>query len=245
MVKSSKVNTKSQRVRDAVLTAPHLIPVYLKDKSFNPKITTGIMAKMLPLRWGIEFECIGAIPGIIQMNIPQWGNESNKVCEFSQDTRTADVENEIRISGRGYTHLTGLYNLLQHMKQCCQIVKGGGIHIHINHSGYYADINKMLVFFQQECVLDKVYEIFGSQYKGIYNAKVAAWSKGSWVRITDNTIEFRIGELTFEYTEIVKILIALQSLMKQAINESLPNHLKGKKRKELIGSKYKYPITIA
>lgn len=233
------MSTKTQKIKDAVYTAPYLIPGYLKNKTFDHRITTGILAKLLPLRWGIEFECINGLP----INI----NNSLNLYDFSQNypyNPESDQQNEIRLSGQGYLYLSALYMALNKMKTYCKLIDGGGIHIHINYLNYPTNQSKLVTFFSQSKILDQVYKIFGSKYVGNYNLKNCSIHKGNWVRITHNTIEFRIGDLTFEYEEIVQILIKLQSLVKRALNETYDrNEITDYYEKE--SKKYKYPVRIS
>lgn len=243
-MENTKKQTKTEKIREAVKCFPYLIPMYIKDKSFDPKITYGIMKKMLPLRFSIEFECLGAIEPNRKISSINLANKY-KVYSLNRDyccnTNTPFEErndlNEHRVSILGFKQLAGLYQVLEVMKNNCIDCKGSGIHIHIDISPFYYPTTKKRNWYGddfylklqqvliQNSYLDKVHEIFGNKYYGTYNRKTCSINeKGRWINIRTNydTIEFRIGNLTFDYTELIDIVIKLQSLVKK-VNREINN----------------------
>lgn len=240
---NTKMQSKTEKIREAVKRFPYLIPLYIKDKSFDPKITYGIMKKMLPLRFSIEIECLGALnKGDRTQDLNKLYNVYSLTRDYSyvrteEDYLNATVLNEHRISVLGFKQLVGFYNVLEAMKHSLFYCKGGGIHIHIDLTPfYYSDNNsnswkvesyyiKLHNVLSTNAYLDRVYKIFGSKYTGTYNRRSCEIdSKGNWINIRPyfKTIEFRIGDLTFEYEELIDIVIQLQALVKE-INYKINN----------------------
>lgn len=237
------MQSKTEKIRKAVKRFPYLIPLYMKDKSFDPKITYGIMKKMLPLRFSIEIECLGALnKGNRTRDLNKLYNVYSLTRDYypeqaEEDYLNATILNEHRISVLGFKQLVGFYNVLEAMKHSLFYCKGGGIHIHIDLTPfYYSDNNskswkadsyyvKLYNILSTDAYLNRVYKIFGSKYAGTYNRRSCEIdSKGNWINIRPyfKTIEFRIGDLTFEYEELIDIVIQLQALIKE-INYKINN----------------------
>lgn len=238
-----KPGNKTEKIREAVKRFPYLIPMYMKDPTFDPKITYGIMKKILPLRFSIEFECLGTINenktidskkhgnqfGVYSLNRDKWTNESNDPNYWANQQSL----NEHRVSVLGFRQLVGFHKVLETMKSDLISCPGSGIHIHIDISPFIPDkiedrrgtYERWLENIRNQMVinLDMVYEIFGSKYTGEYNRKSCRIDqKGNWVNIRSGfkTIEFRIGELTFDYEELIDIVIKLQKLTKEVMRKA-------------------------
>lgn len=195
----------------------------------NPKVCKGIMKSMIPFRFSVEFECFGRYletkdkKSILSV-------DADKTSRYLDSIKSSEEYfNEIRISCLAYHQLEAFYQRLEHMKMYNKGGEGTGIHIHIDISSF-GDFNSMdrqvikaLNVFNSDEVLDKVYAIFGSKYNGTYNKRGAQYqSKGWWINCfrSFNTIEFRIGDLTFEYEELIKIVIELEKLVKTIMLQS-------------------------
>lgn len=195
----------------------------------NPKVCKGIMKSMIPFRFSVEFECFGGYLNV--SNKKTILSVSSNIDSFTPIRLEVYREsvNEIRISCLAYHQLEAFYQRLEHMKMYNKGGNGTGIHIHIDISSFdYASysrikMRKAVQLFDSVEVLDKVYQIFGSKYQGAYNKRGArTQSKGWWINCFRDfdTIEFRIGDLTFEYEELIKIIIELEKLVKHIMLQS-------------------------
>ena len=121
-MENTKKQTKTEKIREAVRCFPYLIPMYIKDKSFDPKITYGIMKKMLPLRFSIEFECLGALnKGNLTLDLNKLYNIYSLTRDYYHESNeeyylNAPSLNEHRVSILGFKQLIGFYNVLNEMK---------------------------------------------------------------------------------------------------------------------------------
>lgn len=143
--------------------------------------------------------------------------------------------NEVRVSFMGYKQLIPFWNSLKIFKDCLVIpAHKGGIHIHIDASFLNSDKAERFAvkWFNRPEILSRVLQIFEG-YKGSYNKRGADTSKGSWIRVTPyNSIEFRIGRLTYDYATIMRWIISCSELVSQCKSDCLKNNrIKHKLRK--------------
>lgn len=228
--------SKTDKVRLAVKRYPYLIPAYLKPiNGFNPKITMGIMSSMLPYRSSVEIECINSLRrekiDSIKDNKREFKayyyrhflHKKFNVNKYDDDFGVQNNMSEHRIDIINYKQLLGLYNILTEMNKVCKLNPDSGIHIHIDisHLNIKGSNSKFYEALQEylETRLDDVYAIFDSCYTGIYNARgVTINQKSAWVNIRSqlNSVEFRIGYCTFEYTKIIEWMIACNKIITDA-----------------------------
>lgn len=215
----------------------------------NPKVTMGVLHKMLPLRVSVEIECINSLSRFYgeQNNILHRNREKQRrfhVIEYSDDERRKTEMSEHRISIQGYKQALGLYKILHEMKKACLNNPESGIHIHVDTIHFTDKLNHRsrenrdkldeLLKVYLTTRLDDTYNLFDSCYTGTYNNKeVRISEKGSWVNIRSDwnsygTIEFRIGYCTFEYEKIMEWMIGCTRIVKDAFNQ--PEILKLLKR---------------
>jgi len=147
------------------------------------------------------------------------------------------VQNEHRISICNYTQLLGLYKILEDMKKYCYLNPISGVHVHVDITKFYGLLfeessskhkDRILAYLYSNTFLNRVYEIFDSNYTGNYNERgfspsPNSWETGrschTWIRFNQPgqgyTIEFRIGGMTFEYETIVQWIVKCNSIVKE------------------------------
>ena len=220
---------KTQYVRECLLEHPLLIPKLIKNPSFDPKITKGILYDMIPVRSSIEIECFNSLSRVYnQRDFPTMAKKYD-ILTYRDDRSTGSQYCEHRLSIQNYSQASGLYKALLDMKKHCQLNPGSGIHIHINAPKisnipsieYNREFrNKIVIFFNSR--FDQIEELFG-KYTGTYNEKSVRFeNKGSWINIryyTFSSIEFRTAPMTFEYTTIIKWIIGCNKIVKDLHKE--------------------------
>ena len=145
--------TTCQRIREAVLYDPCLIPLYCKPPC-SKRITHGIMAKMIPFRSSIEIECNNSLS--LRKNTVEicwhsdWKKLANKfkLTDYSDDNMSKKGPTEHRISISNYKQLTGLYNTLLEMKKHCLLNPSSGIHIHIDLHPFFDSVEWKLMGYE-------------------------------------------------------------------------------------------------
>lgn len=84
-----------------------------------------------------------------------------------------------------------------------------GIHYHIDFTDTWNLLDRDLLKFQETWILP---ELDTWDYKGQYNLRKIG-SGGVWLRWNDlKTLEFRIGNMEFEYSEIIKRILSAQMI---------------------------------
>ncbi len=215
---------KSQYTRECLLRHPLLISKLLKDKSFNPKITKGILYNMIPFRSSIEIECIKSLScSLNKYRDHRLMIRKYNIFDYSDDHSRYKSICEHRISIRNYSQAAGLYRILQDMKKYCLLNPKSGIHLHINANKIVNirflnkkdDYEKVEKFLSSK--LNTLEEIFG-KYEGNFNCKnVTFEQKNSWINVRYNlgSIEFRIAPMTFDYETIILWIIRCNQIVKQ------------------------------
>lgn len=192
-------------IKDAVRTYP-LSLATLKDEKLI-KFANDIV----PYETGIEIECdlgsvinleIAAIPGIVSSD-----------C--------SDTELRIRIKS-GIEGMIALYNALEYIKEHTVPNFKSGIHYHIDcrdmslrgrgNSGMGSSVCDYIIDDHQAWILNAL-EHWG--YKGLYNRREVSISK-TMVKLHKeyDTMEFRIGEMSFDYSLIIKRIINCQNIVR-------------------------------
>ena len=153
---------QTAKVKYAMLNAPYLLPLYLKEP-YKPQITKTTLQKMLNRSCGIEIECFGSLLWLFRHIFHNTSttcdrftlsstvrkyydimdfDEDNTWCYDSYDASKNEFydnefnEHKIRISD--HKQLTGLYNILADMKKHCRLNMDSGIHIHIDITDLFA-----------------------------------------------------------------------------------------------------------
>jgi hypothetical protein len=181
----------------------------------------------LPYSTGFEIECHQAehydvscfteIPNIMEVN-----NDSS--------------EQRYRIPS-GIKGLICLYHIAYQL-QLNNIHTDSGIHYHVDctdlanfkeNKYYQQDRNESLYSMKylkkyEDLILS---ELDSWRYPGTYNTRQFA-SGGSWVRmnISFNTLEFRIGEMTFDYKVLLRRIVHLNAIMRYVKNQLIADYMK-------------------
>jgi hypothetical protein len=213
---------KTKFTKKLVLNDPLVIPLILKRKDFNEKITKGIMYKMIPFRSSIEIEANGTLDNLInESNIDILSYEESTLLENEYEYEEGT---EFKISIKNYEQIIGLYQILELLKKNCSLNTQSGIHIHINLGKKYVDIiyntgHRILYnlekFFSPEYYLN-IHKL--DNYKGKYNKNLVGYNnKNCKININSlfYSIEFRTFPMTFEYKEIIKWIVELNQVVKR------------------------------
>jgi uncharacterized protein YeeX (DUF496 family) len=177
---------------------------------------------LLPYSTGFEIECSKG----------SYYNENNfRTIPLILDVQNGSSEQRYRIPA-GINGFLCLYFICVQLKINSSLNLDSGIHYHIdchdipNFQKFGEEIDKE---FSEEIKLNILAELENWNYKGDYNKKrigITDNLKSSWiVTNTLRTIEFRIGEMSFDYTVLVNRIIhandiarRMKGLSKQKIN---------------------------
>lgn len=167
--------------------------------------------KYLPHSIGIEIEC--GYNKSIDLNIIK--EEWSKLPIMEKNSPN-DGENKFRIDN-GKNGLIGLFEVSNYCKQYLLLNEGSGIHYHVDAPwvGKIEKINhepKGLNDFVRDFILK---ELDSWNYKGTYNIRNISYdTKGHWVNMRSDfgTVEYRIGEMTFDYPLLLKRILHISKL---------------------------------
>lgn len=237
------MNINPAEIKQIVLTDPTVLKHILRNPNYDKRKITGIISQMFKYDVGLEFELFGSLSHLSKIKIrgtdkSKERNDINKniakilrIVSYSEDhyhnkslLEQKDL-NELRIRLRGHLGLVPLYNSLNYMRESCMIPKNsGGIHIHVDCNRFLGtndDRNLLCNWFSKPEVQNRVLDIFGG-YEGTYNkpgCKVR--TKGYYVNISRlDTVEFRIGKLTFDYPIIANWIYKCQQLVKEGLRQT-------------------------
>lgn len=176
------------------------IPLILDNKDTNVK---EVGMYYLPFSVGIEIECDqkATFNEEIFKDIP---NIMHVQCDNS--------EQRFRIPN-GIQGLQCLYEITENLIEFCNLNIKSGIHYHIDCTDFYDKINdKFVEDKEQEMLL----ELDKWCYKGTYNHRSIKFRAGhTWIRFQDSfkTMEFRIGEMTFDYKLLFNRIIHASTIV--------------------------------
>lgn len=182
-----------------------LLLLTVKDKE-----TIDYFNNLIPYSTGIEIECgygvnynrenFAAIPDIMHIS-----NDSS--------------EQRYRIPN-GIRGIICLYFISIQLKLNSELNFGSGIHYHIDCTDCYRDLIGLFGLNSKipEWVLE---ELDSWNYKGTYNDR-----KSSWIRFNSlETLEIRIGEMTFEYPLLLKRIIHCNDIVRRLKNMTGLKHI--------------------
>lgn len=189
---------------------------------YDSKLTR-IAENYLPYSTGIEIEC-----GYL-------GGRSTNI--FSHDARNIpdimDVdcdlnEKRFRIPA-GIKGMICLYRICELVKKDCELNMKSGIHYHIDCTDlpfdkfFYDENNERSKWYSHGEWMLKILDNWG--YKGTYNSRSVSSSGSNWVRISTEhkTLEFRIGEMSFDYQVLIKRIISCQKITRMFKKQILKN----------------------
>jgi hypothetical protein len=231
--------TTCKKIRWAVCHCPTLLPSILKDVHLDSKLTKRILFNLLPRRTSIEIECMGSLCKGLNMSEEEI-EKKYKVLSYKEDCDDTmwkiphlDIKDyrEHKISIKNYTQLQGLFLLLKDMKKHCILNTASGTHIHVDMkktsklTNFHK--NKVESFFTAKCENGTIQKIF-HQNKDIHSgmsedpeckseSTVGTFgTKSKWIayrNISFNSLEFRKGTMTFDYSTIIEWFIKLNKLI--------------------------------
>jgi len=183
---------------------------YLLTKTpfiFNDNDEAAIIASSLLNRSvGIEIECD-------QSSFFDFNNFKSikNILDVNIDSKEQRFRIPIGLSG-----LKVLYEICKQLKINSELNPLSGIHYHIDCTNDWLIIeNNIDNLKQQEWLLE---ELDTWEYKGTYNKREISETI-TWVRIQSmfKTLEFRIGEMTFDYTLMCKRIFHLTEIVNKLI----------------------------
>lgn len=167
-----------------------------------------IVEELLPFTIGFEIE------GFLGSN---FNIEEFKSIIDIKDVSFDSEEQRFRI-GKSIKGLKTLLIITNKLKLYCLENKGSGIHYHLdfyNYDKFYNNTNLLENY--KSFILS---ELENWNYSGSFNNRNFTIGGHSWARLNNSfkTIEFRIGEMTFDYFLILKRILHLSCIVKK-INE--------------------------
>jgi hypothetical protein len=225
----------SQRIRWAVYNCPTLL-----DSMPQNRITRGIVHDLLPRRTSIEIECFNNVIDASGFKEPlKWYHHRRhnmiyvyKYPEFAKHYGVYSMEvdghqmnidyDEHKISILNGSQLPGLYKVLQLMNKHCILNLSSGSHIHLDISNCMNDVDTLKDYLISKCISGEIERIFGpapAPPRSLDHYELVSLNHGnnSWLVINETykSIEFRCGPMTFSYSTIVKIFIAINKLLNE------------------------------
>lgn len=160
----------------------------------------------LPFSTGFEIECEQRE----NFNLSTFKNIPN-IVEVKVDSH----EQRFRIP-KGIKGLTCLYDISIALKENSNLNLGSGIHYHVNFNKYFELIDKEVIKTHSDWILK---ELDTWKYRGTYNYRSVTFNR-TWVKFHKQykTIEFRIGEMTFDYSLLFKRIAHCNAIVKKLIN---------------------------
>jgi len=173
-------------------------PLFLED---NPE-TNEVSDFYLPYSTGFEIECSKSE----NYNADNFKNIPN-IMEY----KFSESESRFRIPS-GLQGFKCLFNITEALCENNLLNDESGIHYHIDFTDCFDNITDEVIKEISGYVLSEL-DTWG--YKGTYNRREILRSR-AWVRVhsTYKTLEFRIGEMTFDYSLIVQRIIHLNKICK-------------------------------
>ena len=165
----------------------------------------------LPYSTGFEIEC-NMKPGYrsdVFTNIPN-------IMEADINT----YEQRFRIP-EGLDGLKCLFEISSNLKEQALFNPDSGIHYHVDCTDVYKYFTSEFVEKHEEWILN---ELDSWDYQGEYNARAVKFNIGhNWVRFqpTFKTMEFRLGNMTFEYEMLFKRITHANAIVKRLKDELL------------------------
>lgn len=204
------------RILDCIINNPGTLGV-VKNEIGNRKYYDRIVNSILPYKVGIEIECIKSLSRCLNVDFANIIKKYS-VVDFSDDQDNEDCLCENRICFNGHKQVVGLYNILALMTQHCILDTRGGIHYHID----FPEIRNKSIISKDEILIEELKTRLNDfqaifHYKGTYNDKEVSWdSKGKWINCRPGklgTIEIRIASPSFDYSHIIREIIAVSKII--------------------------------
>lgn len=199
-----------KNLRECVLTNPGGL-------SFLPKKVRNLALSYIPYSTGIEIEC--GYKSLLGYSA-SLGNSVGKINLLNYDLTNYEQTFRLRQGEKGLLELEKITDIL---KEYFLLNPGSGIHYHIDMT----DIQELINWDEMQWTTGEwsragefewiLKELDTWEYTGKYNKRMIGTSKNAWIRMCSlyKTMEFRIGEMTFDYQLIVKRILHCQSIVKR------------------------------
>lgn len=171
--------------------------------SLTDKKLIAIAEAYLPYSTGIEVECCwncDLTEQLQPLNIPY-------LMYYYHDS----MEKRFRIPP-GIKGMICLYHISEWLKTHCGLNDRSGIHYHIDMGIDFWDIHSFISCQDHDWIL-KSLDKWG--YKGSFNERQVSSVKAGWVSKRVHTLEFRIGEMTFDYELLIKRILNCQNIVRR------------------------------
>jgi hypothetical protein len=176
--------------------------------SVTDKKLIKIAESYLPFETGIEIEC-----GWLNNDVMEY-RELPPECKISNliDYSHDNYEKRFRIPS-GIKGMICLYNITEWLKLHCGLNEESGIHYHINMGDFYKNGHSV----SREDHVWILKSLDKWKYDGIFNERGVSDFKRTWVTTRENmgTLEFRLGEMTFEYELLIKRIMNCQNIVRK------------------------------
>lgn len=162
--------------------------------------------KLLPFSTGFEIEC-------------GYGKEYNlnafKAIPYILDVSNDGGEQRYRIP-TGLAGLICLYLISDQLKRNSALNLESGIHYHVDCTDCFSRFNEVFLKEYKDYILS---ELDTWHYKGKYNSRDVGYG-AKWLRLSNEhkTLEFRCGEMTFDYSELVKNILHANQIVSNLKN---------------------------
>lgn len=189
-------------IKEGIYNSP-LVLLSIKDNKLIEEINN-----YLPYSTGFEIECNykGRIQFLEFDNIFRLiPNIIHVQCDIN--------EQRFRIPN-GLNGFICLYNISEQLKIHSELNLDSGIHYHIDMTDCYNKIKKRHIEENKDWILE---ELDKWNYQGTYNSRDITFNSDSWLRFSNEhkTAEFRLGEMTFDYSLLIKRIIHCNNIVKK------------------------------
>lgn len=218
--------TFEEVIKESIYSTP-LVLLGIKDNRLRETATS-----YLPYSTGFEIEChkgelydlkaFTSIPGIMEVN-------------------NSEYEQRYRIP-HGLNGILCLYCISIQLKLNSELNPGSGIHYNVDMTGYSERINNEFLQNNADWILN---ELDSWEYQGKYNERKVVYGKGGWMGSRFDRMEFRLGEMTFDYPLLVKRIIHCNDIVRR-LKAQLPVYAPiQSETKEITQELIKYITNIA
>lgn len=180
----------SEKLKECVYHAP-LVLLSLKKRELIEEANA-----YLPYTTGFEIEC---------NKLENFDDNDFLTIPDIKYVQTDNCEQRYQVPN-GIRGLVCLYNICEQLKISSELNFGAGIHYHIDMRDCYGEINNSKFL---EINKDWLLETLDTwEYTGTYNKRLVGQAGGIWFRTNDvQTIEIRVGEMSFDYEVLVKRIV--------------------------------------
>lgn len=188
-----------------------------------PEKLTSIADTMLPFSTGFEIECNLNDELLKRIIDGFWKSEITVDQLFRRavpsllDVNIDSGEQRFRISN-GIQGFISLYQLCEVLKSYSTLNPASGIHYHVDFTKYFGHVNYDFIAENNNWILKEL-DTWG--YSGVYNKRQCSFDK-KWLRYhcPNQTLEFRIGEMSFDYEVLVKRIIHANAIVTKLIKKN-------------------------